>query len=71
MASKRDPQQDKEAQEWIETILGKKFPAGVSYEDHLRDGVVLCELMNKIKPGSINKINTSGSDFKLMENINK
>lgn len=26
--------------------------------------------MNKLLPGSINKINTSGGNFKLMENIN-
>ncbi len=71
IAYKRDPEQDKEAQHWIESILGKKFPAGVAYEDYLKDGVVLCELINKIKPGSISKINTSGGDFKMMENINK
>lgn len=71
IASKRDPQQDHEAQRWVETILGRKFPSGVAYEDYLRDGVVLCELINKIKPGSVNKINTSGGDFKMMENINK
>jgi transgelin len=26
--------------------------------------------MNKLKPGAIPKINTSGASFKLMENIN-
>ena len=26
--------------------------------------------MNKLKPGSIPKINTSGASFKMMENIN-
>jgi hypothetical protein len=26
--------------------------------------------MNKLAPGSVNKINTSGSNFKLMENLN-
>ncbi|XP_058804087.1 muscle-specific protein 20-like [Phymastichus coffea] len=69
--AKRDPQQEAEAKEWIESVLGKKFPAGVAFEDHLKDGIVLCELMNAIQPGSINKINTSGGDFKMMENINK
>jgi len=70
MAAKRDPGQDKEAQEWIEAILGKKFPAGQAYEDVLKDGQVLCELMNKLQPGSIKKINTTGGEFKMMENIN-
>lgn len=69
--SKRDADQENDAQEWIESILGEKFPAGVIYEDHLRDGTVLCKVMNKLKPGSISKINTSGGQFKMMENINK
>lgn len=68
---KRDPIKDKEAQEWIEQILGRKFPAGQSYEDYLRDGVVNCQLINKIRPGSVAKINEAGSSsFKLMENHN-
>uniref|UniRef100_A0A0K8SLT4 Transgelin n=2 Tax=Lygus hesperus TaxID=30085 RepID=A0A0K8SLT4_LYGHE len=70
IAGKRDAEQDRQAQEWIETILGQKFPAGVAYEDHIRDGQVLCQLMNKISPGSCPKINSSGGQFKLMENIN-
>jgi len=72
IAGKRDPERDSEAQSWIETVLGRKFPAGVTYDDYLRDGTVLCELMNKIQPNSIPKINPKGqSDFKMMENINK
>ncbi|CAH1106290.1 unnamed protein product [Psylliodes chrysocephalus] len=70
MAAKRDPNQDKEAQEWIETILGAKFPPGEAYEDVIRDGTVLCQVINKLAPGSIPKINTSGGQFKMMENIN-
>ncbi|KAJ6648952.1 Muscle-specific protein 20 [Pseudolycoriella hygida] len=70
IAGKRDPVKDKEAQEWIEAILGLGFPAGESYEDVLKDGQVLCRLINKIKPGSVAKINESGGQFKMMENIN-
>lgn len=43
MAGKRDPQLDKEAQTWIEEILGEKFPSGVAYEDALKDGIILCK----------------------------
>ena len=71
MMAKRDPEQERQAKEWIEAVMGKKFPTDVTFEDFLRDGIVLCELMNTIKPGSINKINTTGGDFKMMENINK
>lgn len=70
IAGKRDPVKDKEAQAWIEEFLGFKFPAGQLYEDVLKDGVVLCKLINKIKPGSVNKINEGGATFKLMENVN-
>ncbi|CAH0560234.1 unnamed protein product [Brassicogethes aeneus] len=70
LASKRSPEQDKEAQEWMETILGAKFPPGQRYEDVLKDGTVLCQVMNKLAPGSIPKINTTGGQFKMMENIN-
>nr|CAD7610723.1 unnamed protein product [Timema genevievae] len=70
LAGKRDPQLEKDAQEWIEAVLGKKFRPGESFEDVLRDGQVLCEVMNKISPGSIPKINKSGGQFKMMENIN-
>lgn len=57
------------AQEWIEGVLGWKFPAGQTYEDTLKDGVVCCRLINKIKPGSVAKINEGGATFKLMENV--
>ena len=36
-----------------------------------RDGQILCHLMNKLQPGIISKINTTGASFKMMENINK
>lgn len=70
IAGKRDPVKDKEAQGWIEALLGLAFPANVSYDDVLKDGQVLCRLINKIKPGSVAKINESGGQFKMMENIN-
>ncbi|CAB3368225.1 Hypothetical predicted protein [Cloeon dipterum] len=71
LAGKRDAEQEKEAMEWIESVLGEKlFNRGESYEDVLRDGQVLCRLMNKIQPGSVAKINKSGGQFKMMENIN-
>ena len=42
MAAKRDPNLDREAQEWIEAVIGEKFPSG-SYEEALKDGVILCK----------------------------
>lgn len=61
---------DKEAQEWIEAIIAEKFPAGQSYEDVLKDGQVLCKLINVLSPNAVPKVNSSGGQFKFMENIN-
>ncbi|XP_070504958.1 muscle-specific protein 20-like [Chironomus tepperi] len=69
IAGKRDPEQEKEAQEWIELILGEKFPD--TFELSLRNGVLLCKLMNKLNPGTIQKINISGGDYKMMDNISQ
>lgn len=71
VAGKRDKVQESEAQAWIETVTGEKFPTGVDYEDVLRDGILLCKLMNRLKPGIIGKINTAGGDYKLMDNLNQ
>ncbi|CAF1092668.1 unnamed protein product [Adineta ricciae] len=65
---KQDPEQDKAAREWIEAVTGEKFSTD-DYAEALHDGVLLCKLMNKLKPGSIPKIHTSGGPMKLRENI--
>jgi transgelin len=42
MAAKRDTGLDQQAQEWIEAVIGEKFPK-CSYEDALKDGILLCK----------------------------
>lgn len=71
VAGKRDTEQEAEAQHWIEAVTGERFPPGWSFEDSLRDGILLCKLMNKLQPGIITKINTSGGDYKMMDNISQ
>uniref|UniRef100_A0A069DQ56 Putative calponin n=1 Tax=Panstrongylus megistus TaxID=65343 RepID=A0A069DQ56_9HEMI len=71
VAGKRDPIQEAEAQQWIEAVIGERFPPGVSYELALRDGILLCKLMNNLLPGSIPRINFTGGDYKFMDNINQ
>lgn len=44
---------------------------GLPFEYALRDGVLLCKLMNKLAPGIIPKINTTGGDYKMMDNISQ
>lgn len=70
LASKRDPALEQEAQEWMEAVLGKKFPKNVPFEEYIKDGQVLCQLINVISPGSVPKFNSTGGQFKMMENIN-
>ncbi|KAL7674827.1 hypothetical protein ACOME3_001102 [Neoechinorhynchus agilis] len=69
MASKRDQRMEQQAQEWLEDILGEKFPTDILFEDALKNGVYLCRLMNILSPGSISKINSKGSAFAFRENI--
>jgi transgelin len=69
-AGKRDKEQEDEAQAWIEAIVGEKFDKE-TFEDSLQDGIFLCKLMNKLRPGVIRKINTTGGHYKMMENISQ
>lgn len=55
---------------WISAVLGEKLPNG-AIEDVLKDGVVLCNLANKLTPGSVKKIQAKGTAFQLMENIQR
>ncbi|XP_011137121.1 muscle-specific protein 20 [Harpegnathos saltator] len=66
----RNKEQEAEILGWIETVLGEKLPPG-NYEDILRDGVILCQLINKLAPGSVKKIQSKGTNFQLMENIQR
>ena len=56
--------------EWIATLTGEVKPDRELYEDFLRDGLVLCKLINKLKPGSVKRTAKKGSgNFALMENV--
>eukprot|EP00028_Trichosphaerium_sp_Am-I-7-wt_P007701 CAMPEP_0168515298 /NCGR_PEP_ID=MMETSP0405-20121227/4657_1 /TAXON_ID=498012 /ORGANISM="Trichosphaerium sp, Strain Am-I-7 wt" /LENGTH=128 /DNA_ID=CAMNT_0008534659 /DNA_START=135 /DNA_END=521 /DNA_ORIENTATION=+ len=69
--AKRDSKysQDDEnmVRQWIAAKTGQSVPSG-SFQDALKDGVILCNLAMKIGAGSI-RINTSKMAFKQMENI--
>merc|ERR1712212_1229122 len=66
----RNKELEAEVMQWISDVLGEPLPKG-ALEDVLKDGVILCHLMNKIQPNSVKKIQTSGGSFKLMENIQR
>jgi len=56
--------------DWIEAVLKTQLPKK-PYEDVLKDGVVLCHLINAIAPGSVKKIQERGTNFQLMENVQR
>lgn len=70
LSQARNKEQEAEVLTWIENVLGEKLPPG-NYEDILKDGVVLCKLINKLAPGSVKKIQTKGTNFQLMENVQR
>jgi len=59
---------EKEVLQWIEAIGGEQ-KGSQTLQEWLKDGRILCQLANKVKPGSISKVNTSTLAFKQMENI--
>nr|XP_028569692.1 calponin-2-like [Podarcis muralis]XP_028569700.1 calponin-2-like [Podarcis muralis] len=67
LALKYDPQKEAELRTWIESITGRDI--GPDFQKGLKDGVALCELMNKLQPGSIRKINHSGLNWHQLENL--
>ncbi|KOB78477.1 Muscle protein 20, partial [Operophtera brumata] len=44
-----------EAKAWIEAVIGERFPSDLPFELALRDGIILCKLMNRLQPGIITK----------------
>lgn len=69
--SQRDPELEEQALTWIEQNLGETIDRKTPYEEVLRDGIILCKLMNKLMPGCIKKIDTKGGNFALMQNIER
>jgi len=66
--STSDTDLESQTRAWIEAVLGEKL-GECSLQEELKDGVVLCNLMNKLKPGSCVKPSTSKMPFKQMENV--
>jgi hypothetical protein len=67
--SKYDREKEAEVMDWIESVTGRTFPNKNDFHESLKDGTLLCELVNKISPGSIPKVNKGRLAFMQMENI--
>nr|AEE62743.1 unknown [Dendroctonus ponderosae] len=68
--SKRNKEVEAEVLDWVSKVLGEPLPKG-EFEDILKDGIILCNLINNLAPGSVKKIATKGTNFQLMENIQR
>ncbi|KAM9021502.1 LIM domain only protein 7 isoform 6-T6 [Ara ararauna] len=58
-----------EARRWVETVTGKSFGTQ-DFRAALENGVLLCDLINKIKPGIVKKINRLSTPIAGLDNIN-
>ncbi|XP_061441013.1 LIM and calponin homology domains-containing protein 1 isoform X13 [Rhineura floridana] len=57
-----------EAQRWIEQVTGRTF-GDKDFRSGLENGVLLCELLNSIKPGLVKKINRLPTPLAGLDNI--
>ncbi|KAM6956961.1 calponin-1 [Aplochiton taeniatus] len=67
LAGKYDTQKEEELRLWIQDLTGKKI--GENFMEMLKNGVLLCELINILQPGSVKKISTSTQNWHQLENI--
>ncbi|XP_032167824.1 calponin-1 isoform X2 [Mustela erminea] len=67
LAQKYDHQREQELREWIEGVTGRRI--GSNFMDGLKDGIILCEFINKLQPGSVKKVNESTQNWHQLENI--
>ena len=63
----------KDCIEWGEEILERKLDISIDTQDDfhslLKDGSILCQLINAIAPGSVKRVNKRNTPFKERENI--
>uniref|UniRef100_A0AAQ4VMV9 LIM domain only 7 n=1 Tax=Mus musculus TaxID=10090 RepID=A0AAQ4VMV9_MOUSE len=58
-----------EAQRWVEAVTEKNFET-TDFRASLENGVLLCDLINKLKPGVVKKINRLSTPIAGLDNIN-
>ena len=61
IASKYDHQAEEDLRNWIEEVTGMSI--GANFQLGLKDGIILCELINKLQPGSVKKVNESSLNW--------
>lgn len=69
ISAKYDKSMEIEACEWINSITGESVAE--NFGEALKSGEILCCLINKIRPGTVKKVNKMKMPFMQMENISK
>jgi len=64
----RNAEHEAEVLQWVAAVLGEPLPPA-EFGEVLKDGVILCKLINKLQPGSVKKFKEKGPAFLLMENV--
>ena len=60
-----------QAVNWIAAITGEEKPGSYDAKDiqeWLKNGVILCKLINALNPGAVSKVNESKMAFKMVSN---
>ncbi|XP_033743448.1 LOW QUALITY PROTEIN: calponin-1-like [Pecten maximus] len=69
---------EQEARLWIEDVIGRKISKDADsskplkwdgLHECLKNGTILCELINALEEGSVKKINKPMTNYHMMENI--
>jgi len=71
--SKYNEDHAREVLEWVKEVTGDQINTSGDMDNFfevLKDGTLLCKLVNEMKAGSVKKVNTTTMAFKCMENIN-
>jgi len=70
LETKVDLPRERKARAWLEAVLGQTFQEE-TFQDALKNGVRLCEALNRVYPQSVAKINDKPGQaaFKSIENI--
>ncbi|KAJ8253385.1 hypothetical protein GJAV_G00212340 [Gymnothorax javanicus] len=58
-----------EAQRWVEEVTKKRFGCN-SFRSALENGVLLCDLINRLKPGIVKRVNRLSTPIAGLDNIN-
>ncbi|KAM8895269.1 LIM domain only protein 7-like isoform 1-T1 [Spinachia spinachia] len=58
-----------EAQRWIQEVTGKSFGSN-NFRAALENGVLLCDLINCLKPGIIKRVNRLSTPIAGLDNVN-